>query len=97
MIRLIGVTLLAGRADSQVGGRTPGAGARAALAPFAGRLAPPSLERLANGMSLVLGIETWVTLRNVCGLERDRAEAIAVWTARTLVAQALAESEAGGR
>jgi hypothetical protein len=48
-------------------------------------------------MSLVLGIETWVTLRDVCGLERDRAEAIAVWTARALVAQALAESEAGGR
>jgi AcrR family transcriptional regulator len=71
--------------------------ARAALAPFADRFAPDALDRLVAALSLTLGIETWVALRNVCGLERDRAEAIAVWTARALVAQALAESGAGDR
>lgn len=65
---------------------------REALAPFAERFGEGVLERLVPALALTLGIETWVTLRNVCGLARAEAEAAAVWAARALVAQALGET-----
>jgi AcrR family transcriptional regulator len=69
--------------------------AREALAPFAARFGAGALERLVPALALTLGIETWVTLRNVCGLARAEAEEVAVWTARALVERALREGSAG--
>lgn len=61
----------------------------AALAPWRDRFAPEAYGRLVPALALTLGIETWIALRDVAGLDRARAEETAVWTARALVSAAL--------
>lgn len=56
------------------------------LAPLEGRVAPAELERLAAALTLVLGIDPIVCLRDIGGLEPARVADVLEWMARTLVA-----------
>jgi AcrR family transcriptional regulator len=58
---------------------------REALAPLAGELAPPELERLANALALLVGVEALVVSRDVLRLGHDKARAAGEWAARRLV------------
>jgi AcrR family transcriptional regulator len=57
---------------------------RAALAPYRGTLSPAALRRLTIGLSLIVGAESLVVLRDIWGLEETEAKEVARWIARTL-------------
>jgi AcrR family transcriptional regulator len=65
-----------------------------ALAPVEGRLEEPDFRRLVAALSLCMGIEALVVLRDVCALEPSEAEEVLRWTARTLLRSSLAEVHA---
>lgn len=56
------------------------------LAPIEGRAAPAEVERLAAALTLVLGIDPIVCLRDIGGLEPEQVADVLEWMARTLVA-----------
>ena len=56
-----------------------------ALEPLRASLDRDSFDRLAGALSLCIGIEAHVTLRDVCGFSEDEARAIKVWAAATLL------------
>jgi hypothetical protein len=62
---------------------------QAALAPYRGTLSPAALRRLTIGLSLIVGAESLVVLRDIWDLEETEAKEVARWIARTL-AQATA-------
>lgn len=62
-----------------------------ALAPVQGRLAEPDFRRLVAALSLCMGIEALVVLRDVCALESAEAEEVLRWAARTLLRSSLAD------
>jgi len=64
------------------GGRLDGV--RAALAPFDGRLDPDALRRLAVAISVFVGIEARIVMRDIWHLDDDEAEQVTGWVARTL-------------
>jgi AcrR family transcriptional regulator len=64
------------------GGRLDGI--HAALAPFRGQLDPAALRRLAIAISLVMGVEARIVLRDIWELDEDEAERVIRWVARTL-------------
>jgi AcrR family transcriptional regulator len=66
----------------------------AALAPLAGELAPGELEQLATALSMLVGIEPLIVLRDVMGLDHERARAAGERTVRELVRAARAHSAA---
>jgi AcrR family transcriptional regulator len=57
---------------------------KATLEPYAGTLDDATLRRLAIGLSLVVGIEARIVLRDIWHLEEDEIEEIARWAARSL-------------
>jgi AcrR family transcriptional regulator len=57
---------------------------QAALAPYRGTLSPAALRRLTIGLSLIVGAESLVVLRDIWGLEETEAKEVARWIARTL-------------
>jgi AcrR family transcriptional regulator len=61
-----------------------------ALRPIHGRLTPEGYRRLVAALALCMGIESYVTLRDVCALSPAEAEAVTRWAAQTLLAGALA-------
>ncbi len=63
-----------------------------AMAPLEGEIPPKEFKRLVNALSLVMGIESVVVMRDICDLEPKEAEKTLRWAARTLLAGALAES-----
>ncbi|MFC5760805.1 MULTISPECIES: TetR/AcrR family transcriptional regulator [unclassified Rhizobium] len=63
-----------------------------AMAPLEGEIPPKEFKRLVNALSLVMGIESVVVMRDICELEPKEAEKTLRWAARTLLAGALAES-----
>ena len=65
-----------------------------ALAPVEGRLEEPDFRRLVAALSLCMGIEALVVLRDVCALEPSEAEEVLRWAARTLLRSSLAEAHA---
>ncbi|MDQ3795706.1 MAG: TetR/AcrR family transcriptional regulator [Actinomycetota bacterium] len=65
-----------------------------ALAPVEGRLEEPDFRRLVAALSLCMGIEALVVLRDVCALESSEAEEVLRWAARTLLRSSLAEVNA---
>jgi AcrR family transcriptional regulator len=65
-----------------------------ALAPVRGRLEEPDFRRLVAALSLCMGIEALVVLRDVCALESSEAEEVLRWAARTLLRSSLAEVRA---
>jgi AcrR family transcriptional regulator len=68
-----------------------------ALAPIQGRLEEPDFRRLVAALSLCMGIEALVVLRDVCALEPEEAEEVSRWAARTLLRCSLAEVHASPR
>ena len=64
------------------GGRIPAI--QAALAPYQDTLTPAALRRLTIGLSLIVGAESLVVLRDIWDLEETEAKEVARWIARTL-------------
>ncbi|MDQ3923771.1 MAG: TetR/AcrR family transcriptional regulator [Actinomycetota bacterium] len=65
-----------------------------ALAPVRGHLGEPDFRRLVAALSLCMGIEALVVLRDVCALESSEAQEVLLWAARTLLRTSLAEAHA---
>ena len=68
-----------------------------ALGPVRGRFEEPDFRRLVAALSLCMGIEALVVLRDVCALESSEAEEVLRWAARTLLRSSLAEVHASPR
>jgi AcrR family transcriptional regulator len=64
---------------------------KAALAPYQDTLSPEALRRLTIGLSLIVGAESLVVLRDIWNLDETEAKEVARWIARTL-AQATANA-----
>lgn len=62
------------------------------LAPARDRLGPASFERLVSALSVVIGWEAEIVLRDVRGLKQTEVEEVVAWTARTLVESALSDA-----
>jgi AcrR family transcriptional regulator len=65
---------------------------RKALAPLKGTIDSETFDKLTQALSLMFGIEAMIVLRDIWGLTTDQAERVAVWSARSLVRSAIAES-----
>ena len=63
-----------------------------ALAPVEGRFEEPHFRRLVVALSLCMGIEALIVLRDVCALEPEEAEEVSHWASRTLLRSALNEA-----
>lgn len=57
---------------------------QAALAPYTDTLSPAALRRLTIGLSLIVGAESLVVLRDIWNLDETEAKEVARWIARTL-------------
>lgn len=64
---------------------------RDALAPLNGTLPPKQVDRLAQALSLVFGVEVLIVLKDIWSLDGDQMQAVAQWTAATLVRGAVGE------
>ena len=62
-----------------------------AVQPLKGRLGRAGFERLTQSLSLVFGTEAFVVLKDIWGLDRKRAEEVALWTCHALIQAAVAE------
>ncbi len=67
---------------------------RDAIEPLRASLSPERFERLAQGLSLVFGVEVLVVLKDIWGLDGERTQAVAQWAAAALVAAAVREADA---
>jgi hypothetical protein len=56
-----------------------------ALAPLQGRLDPDELDRLTHALTVVMGIESVLVLRDICGLDAAEILAVQHWAAGVLV------------
>lgn len=68
-----------------------------AVAPLKGRLPREGFEKLTQAMSLIFGTEAFVVLKDIWGLDRERAQRVALWTCHALINAALQETSAGRR
>ncbi|MDF8364345.1 TetR/AcrR family transcriptional regulator [Achromobacter anxifer] len=66
-----------------------------AIAPLAAELTPAQLDRVAQALSLVYGTEVFLVLKDIWKLELPELTDVARWTARAIIAQALAEAGSG--
>jgi AcrR family transcriptional regulator len=66
-----------------------------ALAPVWDRLDQQSQERLLGALSLCIGIEAVVVLRDICGYSADEAIQVSRWTAQAIL-QTVLDRAAGG-
>jgi AcrR family transcriptional regulator len=62
-----------------------------ALRPLKGKLTRGGYERLTQALSLVFGTEAFVVLKDIWGLDRKRAQDVALWTCHALIQAAVAE------
>jgi hypothetical protein len=62
-----------------------------ALGPVRDHLDPKTYDKLARALTLLLGIDPIVVMRDIAGAKRREALDTLEWTARALVAQALGE------
>lgn len=60
-----------------------------AIAPLRGRLTPAGFDRLAQGLSLVFGVEALLVLKDIWGLDGVQTERVAQWAAAAMVREAL--------
>jgi AcrR family transcriptional regulator len=67
---------------------------REALVPIEAQMSPKQMQRLVHALSLVMGIEAMVVMRDICELEPKQAEPVLRWAAKTLLQGALREAEA---
>ena len=71
------------------GGRREGI--RLALEPYEGKLDAETLRRLAIAISVTIGVESRVVLRDIWNLDEDEAKEMTVWMARTLARAAVGQ------
>lgn len=64
-----------------------------ALAPVRDHLTAGESERLACALSMLVGIESFVALTDVCGLDPATSDDIGAWAVRTLLTGALATTD----
>ena len=64
---------------------------RDALAPLEGKLGPKKIDRLAQALSLVFGVEVLTVLKDIGGLDGQETQSVAQWAASALVRAALEE------
>jgi AcrR family transcriptional regulator len=74
------------------GGRLDGI--RAAIEPFEGQLDPEARRRLAIGLSVAIGIEARIVMRDIWNLDDEEAEEVTLWMARAFTKAALEEGSA---
>jgi AcrR family transcriptional regulator len=67
---------------------------RKALAPLADTLDSETFDTVTQALSLMFGIEAMIVLKDIWGLDREQAERVAIWSARSLVHMAIAENGA---
>ena len=65
-----------------------------ALAPVRKELGKKRFERLVSALTVCLGIDALIVLRDLRGLSETEAEAVTLWTARMLLRASLAEKVA---
>lgn len=65
-----------------------------ALEPARDRLSPAAFDRLASALAMVMGWEAMLALWDIRGLSGRNAEEVTVWSARSLVRAALADTDA---
>lgn len=65
---------------------------RAAVSPLKGEMGNAAVERLAQALSLMFGIESIVVLKDIWGLDSNETTSVASWAARALVRAALDEN-----
>jgi AcrR family transcriptional regulator len=63
---------------------------REALSPLKAEIPAKEFEQLVNALALVTGIEALVVVRDVCELDNKQGERLLRWTAKSLLAQAVA-------
>ncbi len=63
-----------------------------ALEPLRDSLSPDQWRRLINALSLTLGADSLVILKDVCGLDNDEALDVLHWTAQTILDAVLREA-----
>lgn len=68
-----------------------------AVQPLKAKLTQDGFERLTQAMSLIFGTEAFVVLKDIWGLDRKRAEGVALWTCHALIQAALKEESRGRR
>jgi AcrR family transcriptional regulator len=64
-----------------------------AVRPLKTELSRAGYERLTQSLSLVFGTEAFVVLKDIWGLDRRRAEDVALWTCHALIRAAIAGDE----
>lgn len=67
-----------------------------ALEPLRASLSAKRFERLVSALTLVIGWEAMITLRDIRGLTASEAEEVCVWAARALLTAAEADPGSGG-
>jgi AcrR family transcriptional regulator len=63
-----------------------------ALAPLRESMDRKTFQRLVSGLSLCVGVEAHVTLRDVCGLSPEEARRTKLWAAHALLKAAISEA-----
>ncbi len=63
-----------------------------AAKPLEGKISSQTFDKLTQSLSLVFGIEAIIVLRDIWGLNEKQAEGVAMWAARALVSEAMAEA-----
>lgn len=66
-----------------------------AVAPLKSKLNRQGFDRLTQALSLIFGTEAFVVLKDIWGLDRTRAQDVALWTCHALIQAALAEEFTG--
>ena len=69
---------------------------RDAIAPLDGALPKADVERLAQALSLVFGVEALIVLKDIWGLDGTQTSAVAQWAAVALVRAAIAQDGSSG-
>jgi AcrR family transcriptional regulator len=62
-----------------------------ALSPLKGKLRPKKIDRLAQALSLVFGVEVLTVLKDIWGLNGKETQSVAQWAASALVRAAVEE------
>ena len=93
-------TLLRLSLDPATGARRPGHRREwiaNALAPARHQLTARNYRRLANALTLLLGIDPVVVMNDIAGIPREEALDTLEWTARLLIQAALNDKSSGNR
>lgn len=94
---MIHETVLHAPSDTQPRGSRRVEWIEAAIQPMRARLGPAAYARLVSGLSLVVGIEALLVLRDIRGLSGPQAIQVSHWMARALLKQSLADRQAEQR